>query len=195
MINSVIGIVKERDPTTYRIRATLPEYDGMVSPWCNVLAAKTALDKHAALPDIGEQVVILLELDLNRGFVIGAVYSDVDTVPTTDGDTTIKKFSDGAYVAYNRKTHTMTVLTSGTINVTASTINIAATSTHNGNITVNGDVSINGNISTSGNASVGGNASVSGAISAAGGISGSGGLSFEGHTHTDSRGGGTSTPH
>jgi phage baseplate assembly protein V len=189
MINSVIGIVKERDPATYRIRATLPEYDGMVSPWCNVLAAKTALDKHAALPDIGEQVVILLELDLNRGFVVGAVYSNVDTVPTTDGDTTITKFSDGAYVAYNRKTHTMTVLTSGTINVTASTINITATSTHNGNITVNGDVSINGNLSASGNASV------SGAISAAGGISGSGGLSFEGHTHTDSRGGSTSTPH
>jgi phage baseplate assembly protein V len=195
MINSVIGIVKERDPETYRIRATLPEYDSMVSPWCSVLATKTALDKHAALPDIGEQVVILLELDLNRGFVIGAVYSNVDTVPTTDGDTTITKFSDGAYVAYNRNTHAMTVLTSGMINVTASTINITATSTHNGNMTINGNVSINGNLSTSGNATVGGNASVSGAISAVGGIRGSGGLSFEGHTHTDSRGGSTSTPH
>lgn len=188
MINTAIGIVTERDPTTYRIRATLPEYDDMLSPWCSVLAAKTNQDKHAALPDVGEQVVILLELDLNRGFVVGAVYSDVDTVPTTDGDTTITKFSDGAYVAYNRKTHTLTVLTSGTINVSASTINITATTTHNGN------VSINGNLVVSGNTSIGGNTSVTGSVSAAGGLNGVGGKSFESHTHTDSRGGGTSAP-
>lgn len=188
MINSVIGIVKERDPTTYRIRATLPEYDDMLSPWCSVLATKTALDKHAALPDVGEQVVILLELDLNRGCVIGALYSDVDKVPTSDGDTSITKFSDGAYIAYNRKTHIMTVLTSGTINVTASTINITATTTHNGN------VSINGNLVVSGNTTIGGNASISGSTSSAGGLTGVGGKSFENHTHTDSRGGGTSAP-
>lgn len=187
-INCVIGIVTARDPATYRIKASLPEYDGMISPWCAVLTAKAAQDKHVALPDIGEQVVIILELDLNRGFVVGAMFSNVDTVPTTDGDVSMTKFSDNTQVSYNRKTHTLTVLTTGTVNVTATTVNITATSTHNGNITVNGNVSINGNISASGNAAIGG------ALSAAGGISGSGGLSFEGHTHTDSRGGGTSSP-
>lgn len=188
MINCVIGIVSERDPQTYRIRATMPEYDDMLTPWCSVLTVKASKDKHVALPDIGEQVVIILELDLNRGFVVGSMFSNVDTVPTTDGDTTITKFSDGALVAYNRKTHTLTVLTSGTINVTASTINITATTTHNGNIT------INGNLTVSGNTAVGGNATVSGSVSASGGLRGAGGKSFEGHTHTDSRGGGTSTP-
>ena len=109
------------------------------------MVPKSQNDKAYWIPDVGEQVVCLMDAHDEDGAVLGAIYSQADTTPpsmTTDKWHITMK--DAATFEYDRSSHTLAVNIphgSSTINITVNgPANITAT---NGNINLsapNGDV-------------------------------------------------------
>jgi phage baseplate assembly protein V len=141
-----LGRVSSINAAEATVRVVFEDRDNMVSHDLPVVVANTFKNKDYYMPDIGESVVcIFLPNGISRGFVLGAVYSDVDRPAVSSPDKRQIHFSDGAVVEYDRQTRTMTVNTSGKVSITAAQgINIT------GNVSVNGDISVNGNIQAGG---------------------------------------------
>ena len=75
-----------------------------------VLFPRTQTDKFFAMPDVGEEVAcIFLPIGLEQGFVLGAIYSDVDTPPAAGSHLTHMTFGDGTVIAYDRKAHSLDI--------------------------------------------------------------------------------------
>src|SRR5437773_11971171 len=81
-----VGIVREQDAALAKVRVVFPDYDQVVSWWLPVVFAKTRDDKSYWLPDIGEQVVCLMDVRDEDGAVLGAIYSSEDLTPTNNPD-------------------------------------------------------------------------------------------------------------
>lgn len=103
------GIISDIDETSVRVRVTLPECDNLKSNWLAVLQRNSQDNKDYWLPDIGEQVEVLLDDNGEDGVVLGAVYSTVDTAPVASRDKRYVQFSDGAAFEYDRSTHQLTI--------------------------------------------------------------------------------------
>ncbi len=103
------GIISDIDEAVVRVRVTLPECDNLRSNWLPVLQRNTQNNKDYWLPDIGEQVEVLLDDNGEDGVVLGAVYSTVDTAPLASRDKRYVQFSDGAAFEYDRALHQLTV--------------------------------------------------------------------------------------
>ncbi|HCC0890470.1 TPA: phage baseplate assembly protein V [Salmonella enterica] len=103
------GIINDIDESAVRVRVTLPECDNLRSNWLPVLQRNTQNNKDYWLPDIGEQVEVLLDENGEDGVVLGAVYSTVDTAPLASRDKRYVRFSDGAAFEYDRELHQLTV--------------------------------------------------------------------------------------
>lgn len=97
-----------------------------------------------APPSKGEQGAVLCpEGDLDNGLFLPGLYSDAFPPPSTDPDVVHIQMPDGAVIAYNHATHSLTVTLpdGGTATLDAP-----------GGATINGDVTINGNITITGTA-------------------------------------------
>lgn len=99
------AIVSAVDEGSHRVRVELPDLDGLETGWLIVLATKTLDDKEYWLPDVGEQVAVLLDNQGEDGCVLGAVYSDVDTVPVASKHKWHRRFKDGSTFEYDRELH------------------------------------------------------------------------------------------
>jgi phage baseplate assembly protein gpV len=100
-----VGIVQQQDPAHAKVRVVFPDYDQVVSWWLPVIFAKTQNDKAYWIPDVGEQVVCLMDLRDEAGAVLGAIYSDADLPPVNSTDKFHLAFKDGASVDYDRAAH------------------------------------------------------------------------------------------
>ncbi|POP43001.1 phage baseplate assembly protein V [Superficieibacter electus] len=103
------GIISDIDEAAVRVRVTLPECDNLKSNWLPILHRNSQDNKDYWLPDIGEQVEILLDDNGEDGVVLGAVYSTVDTAPLASRDKRYVQFSDGAAFEYDRQLHQLTI--------------------------------------------------------------------------------------
>ena len=119
-----IGFVTNIDESKALARVKFNDSDGMVSYWLSVLQAKTYKDKFYILPDIGEQVVCLMDNNLEEGVILGAIYSEVDKCPVISKDKVKIKFEDDAEIEYDRQNHTLNIL--------CQTLNIDGLINHNG---------------------------------------------------------------
>ena len=72
------GIVTAVDARAGLGAASLPEYDNLETAFLPVLQRRTHRDKALNLPDVGEQVVLLLDLRGEDGVILGAIWSDAD---------------------------------------------------------------------------------------------------------------------
>lgn len=109
--------------------------DGTVSYELPIIFRGVIGTKDYWMPDIGEQVVCLFLPNGNaRGFVIGAVYSNVNPPPVTDKNKRHVSFEDGTTIEYDTSTSTLTVDSAGPINIKANEINIE------GDVIVTGDI-------------------------------------------------------
>ena len=100
-----LGIVKDQDPSLGRVRVVFDEFDQMLSYWLPIVVAKTQNDKAYWLPDLGEQVVCLMDERDEDGVVLGAIYSQVDTTPVQSADKFHLGFKDGTAMEYDRASH------------------------------------------------------------------------------------------
>ena len=100
-----VGIVQAQDPAHAKVRVVFPDYDEMISWWLPVVFFKTQNDKAYWIPDIGEQVVCLMDLRDEAGAVLGAIYSSADVPPVNSADKFHLAFKDGAHFDYDRVAH------------------------------------------------------------------------------------------
>lgn len=103
------GTVSAVDTKTCRARVRLPDHDNLRSYWLDVLHRNTLKNRDYTLPDVGEQVKVLMTPDAQEGVILGAVYSAKDKPVTDDQDIRRIDFADDAYAEYNRKDSAMTI--------------------------------------------------------------------------------------
>ena len=104
-----VGIVDTQDVATGRVRVRFPDRDNLLSDWLFVVVPWTQNNKTFRIPDLGEQVVCLMDHLDEDGAVLGAIYSTVDApegVVTKDKDRTT--YADGTSIEYDRETHVFT---------------------------------------------------------------------------------------
>ena len=88
----------------------------METAFLPVLQRRTHRDKALDLPDVGEQVALLLDLRGEDGVILGAIWSEVDPVPQTDGaDVDVRRYADGTVLRYDRTAHRLTADVQGEI--------------------------------------------------------------------------------
>ena len=117
-----IGRVVAVDSLRAKVRVEIPDTDGVVSYWLPVLHKKTQLDKYYHLPDIGELVVVVfLDYGVEEGFVLGAIYNDIDLPPEFDRNVAEIKFSDGTTVKYDKNTKKLYIHSVGDIEIVSDT--------------------------------------------------------------------------
>ena len=171
------GEISAVDYLSCRVRVRLDDRDGVESYWLNVPQRNTQGTKRRPLmPELGEQVAVLLDADGVGGVCLGGIYSTAEPPPVIDEDTDYVRFSDGTSITYNRKVSEMALDCVG-----ATTLKCAR------NLTVESgepvlvkapsatldvpQVSLNGNLQMKGNLQVDGNIAATGTIMDVGGNS------------------------
>lgn len=156
------GEVSAVDYMTCRIRVRLDERDGVESYWLNVPQRNTqGTQRRPLMPELGEQVAVLLDADGVGGVYLGGVYSADEPPPVVDQDTDYVRFSDGTVSTYNRASKVMTLDCVGAVvlkcgrGITVETgepvVVKAPSATFNIlQVTLNGDLQINGDINATG---------------------------------------------
>jgi len=114
-----IGIVTNIDETKALVRVQFQDMDSVISYWLPVLQHKTLKDKQYWMPDIGEHVVCLMDEHGEEGVVLGAIYSDADTVPVSSKDKYHVKFNDGTVIEYDRAVHKLKADIKGDVEIKA----------------------------------------------------------------------------
>ncbi|MEI7150875.1 phage baseplate assembly protein V [Pectobacterium carotovorum] len=195
-VSRQVGTVSAVDSQNVRARVRLPECDNMRTNWLDVLQHNTQNNKDYWLPDVGEQVVVLLDENGEDGVILGAVYSSVDKPPVNNPDARGVTYADSASFYYDRKTHTLIInggiehiviacSTDVTVKTSKATIDAPETEV-TGDLLVKGKLTYQGGMAGSGGsgaaAIIQGNVSVQGDIDASGKIMDKGGNSNH-HTH------------
>ena len=170
------GLISQIDPATHHAKVILPALDDFETAWLPVLTAFSGGNKFYAMPDIDELVAVILDARGEYGYILGAIYNDIDTTPTSSPDMYIKQFKNGTQISHDRSSGNVLVKTSGTVTVQASHVVIVGDS-----ITLNGATTINGT------------ANIKGTLTTTGDIIGAG-KSLSKHTHRGDSGGQTSAP-
>lgn len=187
------GIVKTAKPGFARVQ--FPDLDGLLSDWLPLVVKKSLKDKECLTLDVGEHVACVLDENFEAGCVLGAVYSDADKAPVESPDKMHFSFFDGGLFEYDRSSGTLTVVTTGPVNVTAAgpvtvkapkvTIDAPET-TCTGNLLVKGKLTYKGGMagSSGGGAAavIDGNVQVNGDVNATGSVMDGGGNSNH-HSH------------
>ncbi|WP_445374675.1 phage baseplate assembly protein V [Photorhabdus tasmaniensis] len=191
-----VGTISAVDPATVRARVRLPECDNMRTNWLNVLQRNTQNNKDYWLPDVGEQVEVLLDANGEDGVILGAIYSSVDKPSANNKDVRGMTYADDAAFYYDRTSHTLTInggiqhikiAVGANVVIYAQQATIDASETIvTGNMLVKGQLTYQNGLSGSGGngaaATIQGNVSVNGNIHATGSIMDEGGNSNH-HPH------------
>lgn len=102
------GLVSSVDYLSCRVKVSLEEFDGLETWWLKVPQRHTKATKSRPLmPEIGEQVAVLLQRDGVNGVVLGGIYSTAEPPPVTDENTHYLRFSDGTILTYDREAHAL----------------------------------------------------------------------------------------
>lgn len=142
------GIVSQIDPTTHRIKATIPALEDFETAWLPYLVQNAGGNQFYCLPDVGELVAILLDSRGEGGCVLGAIYNEQDPVPTNNSEMWQKTFTNGTVISHDRRTGDVTVSTNGTVRVQSSKVEITAPTEITGDVQINGTLNATGNITS-----------------------------------------------
>lgn len=151
-----VGLVKTQDVNNARVRVAFPDRDQMTSWWLPVVVPKTQTDKAYWIPDVGEQVVCMMDERDEDGAVLGAIYSEVDTTPVQSADKVHWSFKDGTSLEYDRAAHALNCsLPNATLTIAASGATIAIDGSGNVLITSGGQILLGGQAAIQGVARLG----------------------------------------
>lgn len=175
------GIVCAVKPGFARIR--FADLDGLVTDWLPLVVKKSLKDKECLTLDVGEQVACVLDEYFDSGCVLGAIYSDADTPPVESPDKVHFSFFDGGVFEYDRASGTLTIVTTGPVDVTAGgpvTVRAPSVTLDAATVTVTGRLVVQNGIACSGGD--GAAMQVEGSIAATGSVMDGGGNSNH-HSH------------
>lgn len=103
------GIVSQINPLLAQARVNFGD-DDSTSFWLPVLQTKTLKDKFYSMPDIGEQVVCLMDNNSEDGVILGAIYSTADVAITQSEKELSVNLENGSSINANKETNTLTVI-------------------------------------------------------------------------------------
>jgi len=103
------GVVSQINPITVQARVNFGD-DESTSYWLPVMQTKTLKDKFYSMPDIGEQVVCLMDENSEDGVILGAIYSTEDTPITQSEKELSVNLEDGSIINVNKQTSTLSVV-------------------------------------------------------------------------------------
>lgn len=151
-----VGLVKAQDTAKCRVRVAFPDRDQMTSWWLPIAVPKAQNDKAYWLPDLGEQVVCMMDERDEDGAVLGSIYSDADTTPVQSADKVHWSFKDGSSLEYDRADHALLCsLPNATVTIQASGASIAIDASGNVLISSAGRILLGGNAAAQGIARLG----------------------------------------
>jgi len=159
------GVVAEVDHERPLCRVRTGEAHTDFIPWLASAAGELIT---WAPPSVGEQVKLLCtDGDLANAVVLRGLYCARFPAPSTDPDLVLGQFKDGAVVAYNSASHTLSAVlpAGGKVLVQA-----------DGGVTINGPVTITGDTQITGQVTITGKAEVSEDVVG-------GGISLKQHKH------------
>lgn len=102
------GIVSQINPISVQARVKFGD-DESTSFWLPILQTKTMNDKFYAMPDIGEQVVCLMDENSEDGVVLGSIYSTEDTPVITTEKQISLNMDNNSLINIDKETNTLTV--------------------------------------------------------------------------------------
>lgn len=218
-----IGEISSIDPTKCTARVVFDDEDGIVSYDLPVLQRNTLKNHDYAMPDVGEDAIVLfLGEGQEDGVILGSIYAGEVTPPEPTENRRTVVFEDGTRVCYDRSEHKLTVTIEGTeivfnrqdgsitvpnavtINCTTATVNASSGITLDtpktdvtGVLNVAGLITGKGGLAVSGG--VGSAVTVSGNMKLQGGVDASsdvtaGGVSLMHHTHKEQGDGAPTSP-
>lgn len=171
------GEISAVDYLTCRVRVRLDDRDGVESYWLHVPQRNTqGTQRRPLMPELGEQVAVLLDADGVSGVYLGGIYSTAEPPPVVDEDTDYVRFSDGTVSTYDRAAGVMTLDCVGALrvkcgrNITVESGDPVVVNAPSATLNIP-DVALNGNLSMKGNLLVDGNVDATGKIMDAGGNS------------------------
>ena len=176
------GEISAVDYPSCRVRVRMDERDGVESYWLNVPQRNTqGTQRRPLMPELGEQVAVLLDADGVGGVVLGGIYSTVEPPPVIDENTDYVRFKDGTVFTYNQATSEMSLDCVGATllkcarNLTVESGEPVMVKAPSATLEIP-DVILNGNLQINGNLNVDGNIDATGTIMDIGGNS-------KNHTH------------
>lgn len=156
------GEVTALDHKTCRLRVRLDDRDGLQTHWLNIPQRNTqGTQRRPLMPELGEQVAVLLDADGVGGVYLGGIYSTAEPPPVVDEDTDYVRYSDGTVVAYDRAAGVMALECVGSVvlkcggsvtieatesielRASSATLRIPQVALH-GNLLVNGNIDATG---------------------------------------------------
>ena len=162
------GEISAVDYPACRVRVRLDDRDGVESYWLHVPQRNTqGTQRRPLMPELGEQVAVLLDADGVGGVYLGGIYSTAEPPPVVDEDTDYVRFSDGTVSTYDRAAGVMTLDCVGAllvkcgrnitveaggpvvVNAPSAVLNIPNVDLK-GNLNVTGDLLVDGNIDATG---------------------------------------------
>lgn len=156
------GEVSAVDYVTCRIRVRLDDRDGVESYWLNVPQRNTqGTQRRPLMPELNEQVAVLLDADGVGGVYLGGVYSTAEPPPVVDDDTDYVRYSDGTVSMYDRAAGVMTLDCVGALllkcarNITVESgepvvVKAPSATLDIPQMALNGNLQVNGNINATG---------------------------------------------
>ena len=140
-----VCLVETQDTDKCRVRVSFADRDHMTSWWLPVVVPKSQADKAYWLPDVGEQVVCVMDERDEDGAVLGAIYSDVDVTPVQSADKIHWSFKDGSSLEYDRGAHALNCsLPSATLTIAAGGASIVIDNNGNVQISSSGQIVLSG---------------------------------------------------
>lgn len=218
-----IGEVSSIDPAKCTARVVFDDEDSIVSYDLPVLQRNTLKNRDFAMPDIGEDAIVLFFGEGQEdGVIIGSIYAGEVTPPESTEDRRTVVFDDDTRVCYDRQEHKLTVTIEGTeivfnrqdgsitvpnavtINCTTATVNASSSVTLatpktdiTGVLNVTGLITGKGGLAVSGGGgaavTVSGNMNLEGQIDASSDVV-AGGISLMNHKHQEQGDGSPTSP-
>lgn len=209
-----IGEVSSIDPAKCTARVVFDDEDSIVSYDLPVLQRNTLKNHDFAMPDIGEDAIVLFFGEGQEdGVIIGSIYAGEVTPPESTENRRTVVFDDDTRVCYDRQEHKLTVTIEGTeivfnrqdgsitvpnavtINCTTATVKASSSVTLDtpktdvtGVLNVTGLITGKGGLAVSGGGgaavTVSGNMNLEGQIDASSDVV-AGGISLMNHVHTE----------
>ena len=218
-----IGEVSSIDPAKCTARVVFDDEDSIVSYDLPVLQRNTIKNHDFAMPDIGEDAIVLFFGEGQEdGVILGSIYAGEVTPPESTEDRRTVVFDDDTRVCYDRQEHKLTVTIEGTeivfnrqdgsitvpnavtINCTTATVNASSSVTLDtpktdvtGVLNVAGLITGKGGLAVSGGGgaavTVTGNMKLQGQIEASSDVT-AGGISLMKHKHQEQGDGAPTSP-
>lgn len=218
-----VGEVSSIDPAKCTARVVFDDEDSIVSYDLPVLQRNTLKNHDFAMPDIGEDAIVLFFGEGQEdGVIIGSIYAGEVTPPESTENRRTVVFDDDTRVCYDRQEHKLTVTIEGTeivfnrqdgsitvpnavtINCTTATVKASSSVTLDtpktdvtGVLNVTGLITGKGGLAVSGGGgaavTVSGNMNLEGQIGASSDVV-AGGISLMNHQHKEQGDGSPTSP-